>query len=230
MRYLTRYWLDKAQAFEGACVQIIKLFAQSQECPQANTRTRVSHPCRTPSLIHCIIHCEPCHLDPSVFFNFGILQESNEANSSEETGSPDVLVGLDNSRLGETLASVVQEVLEAADGVVDEGEAQRELDAALDSEGQTSGEAGDACALEVKSDKRGGEVGEGETVHGRGEGAAGDSVPGGATEPCLLYLVDGQMGRDGTVEALVDEDLVAVLLRDLGRTNSAANVRRVKLN
>jgi hypothetical protein len=33
------------------------------------------------------------------------------------------------------------------------------------------------------------------------------------------------MGRDGTVEALVDEDLMAVLLRDLGRTDSAANVR-----
>lgn len=56
-------------------------------------------------------------------FSFGILQESNQANGAEETGSPDVLVGLDNSRLGETLASVVQEMLEAADGVIDEGEA-----------------------------------------------------------------------------------------------------------
>lgn len=165
-----------------------------------------------------------------LLFNFCILQESNQANGSEETSSPDVLVGLDNSRLGETLASVVQEVLEAADGVVDEGEAQRELDAALDGEGETGGEAGDACALEVESDKRSDEVGEGEAVHGRGEGAAGDSVPGGATEPCLLDLVDGQMGRDGTVEALVDEDLVAVLLRDLGRADSAANVRWAKLD
>lgn len=112
-------------------------------------------------------------------------------------------------------------MLDTADGVVDEWETESELETTLDSEGETGDEASDAQALEVETDDGSGEVGNGEAVEGDGECRAGDTVPGGATEPCLLELVDGQMGRDGSVEALVNEDLVAVLLGDLDGTGSA---------
>lgn len=115
-------------------------------------------------------------------------------------------------------------MLDTADGVVDEGEAKSELETTLDGEGKTGDEASDAQALEVKTDEGSGEVGDGETVEGDGESRTSDTVPGGATEPCLLELVDGQMGRDGSVEALVNEDLVAVILGDLDGTLGAIHV------
>ena len=53
-------------------------------------------------------------------------------------------------------------------------------------------------------------------VGAAGEKAAGDARPGGSGEPGLRELVDAEMGGDGTVEALVDEDLVALVFGDLG--------------
>lgn len=154
-------------------------------------------------------------------FDFGILQESNETDGAENAGGPNVLVGLNNSCLGKALAGVVEEMLKAADGVVDEGEAKSELDTALDSERETGDKAGDTQALEVQTNQRSSEVGERETVEGDGESRSGDSVPGGATEPCLLELVDTQMGRDRAIKALVNEDLLAFLLGDLCGCGSA---------
>lgn len=115
-------------------------------------------------------------------------------------------------------------MLDTADGVVDKGEAKSELDTTLDGKRKTCDEAGNAQALEVKTDEGSGEVGDGEAVESDGEGRTSDSVPGGATEPCLLELVDGQMGRDWSVEALVNEDLLALLLGDLDGTLSAMHV------
>jgi hypothetical protein len=163
-------------------------------------------------------------LSRSSIFDIGILQESNQTNSAENASSPDVLVGLNNGGLGETLAGVVEKVLDTADGVVDKGETKSELETTLDGKGKTGDEASDAQALEVETDDGSGEVGERETVEGDGESRAGDTVPGGATEPCLLELVDGQMGRDGSVEALVNEDLLTILLRDLDGTSSAVHI------
>lgn len=147
---------------------------------------------------------------------FHLLHESNQTNGTEDARSPENVVSLLDRGLGETLAHVVQEVLEAVDQVVHEGEAEGELEATLDDEGQAAESSGDAGSLEVQADDGGDEVGAHEGVHGGREGASGDSVPGRAAEPGLLQLVDAQVGGHRTVQALVDEELAAFLLGELG--------------
>ena len=55
------------------------------------------------------------------------------------------------------------------------------------------------------------EVAEAEDVEGAGEDGAGDAV-GDGEGPCCLGLVDSKVGRDGAVQALLDEDVVAFVL------------------
>jgi hypothetical protein len=42
-------------------------------------------------------------------------------------------------------------------------------------------------------------------------------------QPCLVELVDAQVGGDGAVEALLDEDVVAFGVGDLGRRDGAGS-------
>lgn len=51
----------------------------------------------------------------------------------------------------------------------------------------------------MPAEERRGEVGDEVDVGGAGECAAGDTCPGGGTEPGLLHLVDAQMRGDGAV-------------------------------
>jgi hypothetical protein len=113
-------------------------------------------------------------------------------------------------------------VLDAVDEVENEGEAEEELDASVDDPGHGSERGRKARALEVPAQKRGGEVAGEVKVGAAGEEAAGDTGPCGGAEPRLRELVNAEMGGDGAVEALVDEDLVALILRDLGRCDGAA--------
>jgi hypothetical protein len=110
---------------------------------------------------------------------------------------------------------------DAVDEVVGEGVAEGKLDARLDGEGQVGEEGGDAGALEVPAEQRGDEVGGEESVRGTREGAAGDAGPGRVAEPDLVDLVDAQVGRDGAVEALLDEDLMALGGVELSRRDGA---------
>lgn len=106
-------------------------------------------------------------------------------------------------------------MLHAAEEVEGEGEAKGELETALDGKGQAAESGGDAGALDMQANQGSGDVRGHVGVQGAGEGAAGDTGPGGCAEPGLLYLVDAQVGGDGTVQALVDEDLLALLEAEL---------------
>lgn len=110
-------------------------------------------------------------------------------------------------------------MLDAVDAVVGKGESETELEAALESEGQAADGGSDAGALKVPAQEGRGQIRGHVGVHDARDGAAGDSVPGGAAEPRLLELVDAQMGRDGSVEALLHEDLVALVVGELGRAD-----------
>ena len=98
----------------------------------------------------------------------------------------------------------------AIDEVVDKGETEGKLDGARGGEGHGGESGSDRGRLKVPAeewgDEVGGEVGVGEAR----KGAAGDAGPGRVAEPGLLELVDAEVGGDGAVEALVDEDLVAL--------------------
>lgn len=67
----------------------------------------------------------------------------------------------------------------------------------------------------MEAQKRGGEVGGEVDVGGTGQSAAGDTSPSRGTEPGLFHLVDAQVRRDGAVETLLDEDLLALLRGEL---------------
>lgn len=109
----------------------------------------------------------------------------------------------------------------AVDEVESEREAEEELDAALDDKGESSKRRDEAGALNVEAGERRDEVRGKVEVGDAGHGAAGDSGPGGGAEPGLLHLVDAQMGGDGAVLALVDEDLLALVVGELGGLGEA---------
>lgn len=144
-----------------------------------------------------------------------ILNKESESQSTENANSPEDLLGFDDGRLGEALAEVVVQMLQATEEVEGKGEAEGELEAALDEKGQASEGGGDAGALDVKTDEGGGDVRGHVDVEGAGKRAAGDSGPGGGAEPCLFDLVDAQVGGDGAVQSLVDENLLALRKAEL---------------
>ena len=57
----------------------------------------------------------------------------------------------------------------------------------------------------MPAERWGGKVGEAEDVHAATEHHSGDAVKGGA-DPGYLWLVDGEMGGNGPVPALLGED------------------------
>jgi hypothetical protein len=61
----------------------------------------------------------------------------------------------------------------------------------------------------VPSSVRSDEVGDSKQVEGAGQGNAGDTVETRG-DPGDLRLVDGEVGRDGAVDALLDENLLGL--------------------
>lgn len=117
-------------------------------------------------------------------------------------------------------------MLDAVDEVESERESQSELDGTLDDERQGSEAGCQGGALNVEAEERRGEVGSEVDVGGTGERAAGDTSPSGGTEPGLFHLVDAQVRRDGAVETLLDEDLLALFRGELLSRDRSAKERR----
>jgi hypothetical protein len=116
-------------------------------------------------------------------------------------------------------------MLDAVDEVEGEGEGQGELDSALDDKRQSSEARSQSSALDVEAEKRRGEVGGEVDVGGAGQSAAGDTSPGRGAEPGLFHLVDAQVRRDGSLETLLDEDLLALFGGELlSRDGSVKNM------
>ena len=101
------------------------------------------------------------------------------------------------------------------DGVESKGEAETELNSTLDSKGKSSERLDERGALNVPAEQGGGEVGGEVCVGGAGQSDAGDTGPGRGAEPRLLDLVDGQMGGDGALLSLSNEDFVTLRRREL---------------
>lgn len=117
-------------------------------------------------------------------------------------------------------------MLDAVDEVEGERESQGELDGALDDERQSSEAGSQGSALDVEAQERRGEVGGEVDVGGAGERAAGDTSPSGGAEPGLFHLVDAQVRRDGAIETLLDEDLLALFGGELLSRDESVNERR----
>lgn len=138
------------------------------------------------------------------------LQAKGEVQSREQADAENGALAGADLLLGEALEHVVAQMAHAVDEVEDEGEAEAELDEALEGKGE-GGEAGDeALRLNVEAGEGGDQVGEEVGVRGAGQGAAGDARPGRGGEPRLRALVDAEMGRDGAQEALLGEDVLAL--------------------
>lgn len=91
--------------------------------------------------------------------------------------------------------------------VVRERHGERELGEGLEGERPGREAGGEDRALEVPADGGRDEVEDAEGVEAAGEGDAGDAVEGRAV-PGDLRLVDAEVGSDGTVQALLCEDLI----------------------
>ena len=108
------------------------------------------------------------------------------------------------------------------DGVESKGEAETELNSTLDSKGKSSERLDERGALNVPAEQG-----------GTGQSDASDTGQGRGAEPRLLDLVDGQMGGDGALLSLSNEDFVTLRRRELvGRdaTNSSQGSRSIVKN
>lgn len=112
---------------------------------------------------------------------------------------------------------------EAVQAVEEEGEGDGRLSSDLRSD-RPAGDGGNhGGSLEVPAHGGGHEVGEAEEVEAAAEHDAGDTVERGG-DPGDLGAVDGQMRGDGAVTALLDEDLLGlILLNVVGGGHSATH-------
>jgi hypothetical protein len=151
------------------------------------------------------------------YTNTIFLQAESKEKTSEDAGRPGELLGPPDLGLGVPLSNVKDQVPDAVDEVVGEGEGEEgELEEALDEEGERGEPRGEAGALDVEADEGRDEVGGEVGVGGAREDAAGDAGPGGGGEPDLAELVDAQVRGDGAGEALLGEDVLALGQGDLG--------------
>lgn len=117
---------------------------------------------------------------------------------------------LDDSVVGQTTAQIPSQVAEAVEGVVGEGEGHGGLEEDLGGDGESTHSGNHGGRLKVPAESGRGEVCGGPEVERAGESDTANTVQGGA-DPADLGAVDGQVGRDGAVQALLDQDLGGVL-------------------
>ena len=154
------------------------------------------------------------------------LQAKSKVEGAEQAEAENGAFAGADLLLGESLEQVVAQMTHAVDEVEDKGEAKADLDKALDSKGQGS-EAGDqALRLDVEAGEGRNQVGEEVGVGGAGERAAGDTGPGRGGEPGLRALVDAEMGGDGTLQALLGEDVLALGRRHVGSLDGTRSESR----
>lgn len=151
------------------------------------------------------------------------LDSKGKVQAAQDAAGPQNHLALADGRLGKATAHVKRQVPQAIDEVEGKGEAEEELDAALDRERQRSESRGNASALEMETkewrNQVRGEVGVGDAR----QRAAGDTGPGGVTKPRLLDLVDAQMGGHGSLQTLLGEDVVAVFGGELRGRDGATS-------
>jgi hypothetical protein len=150
-------------------------------------------------------------IHPSRLTRLRLLEEDvvQRRNNSQTNSSPpsanDLLVGEPNTHIPQQMPDTVEAVEE-------HGESKEALQRDLRRRGPRSNRRNHAGSLKVPSRVRRSEVGETEQVQRAGQSDACDAVQGRGV-PGDLRAVDGEMGRDGALEALLCEDLGGGFLR-----------------
>ncbi len=157
------------------------------------------------------------------------LQAKGQVQATQQAGTENRALRQANGGLGKALAEIIRKMANAVDEVESERKAEEEFDATLDDKGEGSKRRDETGALKVEAGEGGNQVRREVDVGDARHGAAGDSGPGGGAEPGLLHLVDAEMGGDGTTLALVDEDLVSLVVGELGGLGEAAKERKCLL-
>lgn len=101
-------------------------------------------------------------------------------------------------------------MLDAVDGVVDEGPGEGELDTALYKQRQAGEGGGDAGRLKVPAGEGRDEVAYAVGVQRAGEEHAGEALPDGAAEEGLVLVVDLQVWGHRPAQALLGKQRLCV--------------------
>ncbi|OSS46828.1 hypothetical protein B5807_09059 [Epicoccum nigrum] len=143
---------------------------------------------------------------PSRLLEEDIVQRCNNCQTNNRPSSPDNLL------VGETDTNIPQQVPHAVERVEEHGEREEALQRHFGSRGPRRDGRDHRGGLKVPSGVGCGEVCETEEVQRAGQRNASDAVERGRV-PGDLRAVDGQVGRDGAVQALLAEDLLRGILR-----------------
>lgn len=136
--------------------------------------------------------------------------QESKSKGTGDAQSNDSPARLDDGGVGESAAGIPDQVADTVHTVVGEGESKSGLEGNLGGDGESSHSSNHGSGLQVPAENGGGEVCGGPQVERAGEGDTGYTVQGTA-DPANLGLVDGQMRGDGTVQALLGQDLGRVL-------------------
>lgn len=149
--------------------------------------------------------------DPPTLLRLILLQQEGKAQRQHGARTPDEVLVLLDGGLPEALGGgVVDEVLDSVDAVEDKGPGEDDLDAALYGKGQGGEGGGDAGGLEVPAGEGRDEVADRVGVEGAREEHAREALPDGGAEEGLVLVVDLEVGGDGTLQALLGQDGLAV--------------------
>ena len=143
---------------------------------------------------------------PSRLLEEDVVQRRNNRQPNNRPPSPDNLL------VGETDTDIPQQVPHAVERVEEHGEREEALQRHLGSRGPRRDGRNHRGGLKVPSGVGRGQVCETEEVQRARERDARDAVERGRV-PGDLRAVDGQVGRDGAVQALLAEDLLRGVLR-----------------
>jgi len=143
-----------------------------------------------------------------LFAHLGKEDVVQRRSDRQADGSP---AGADDLLVLEAETKIPRQMPEAVVRVEEEGEGEEALDAELNGEWPGGDGGNHRLRLEVPSGVGGGQVGEAEDVERAAEGDSSDTVQGGSI-PGDLGLVDGQVGGDGAVQALLVDNLLGLLL------------------
>lgn len=102
-------------------------------------------------------------------------------------------------------------------GVEGKRPGEGELETTLEGKGEGTEGGCDRGALEVPPEEGSSEVSGAESVETSRKGGSGEALPDRTAEPGLLLVVDIEVGGYGTLEALLGQDLVFVLMGEFLR-------------
>lgn len=165
--------------------------------------------------------------DPSTILRSILLQQEGKTQRHHGARPPDQVLVLLDGRLPEALrGGVVDEMLDAVDAVEHKGPGERDLDPALDGEGQGRECGGDAGGLEVPAGEGRDEVANRVGVERSREEHSREALPDGGAEEGLVFVVDLEVGGHGPLQPLLGQDGLAVRRRQGLRRGGANLVRR----